>query len=161
MTQARQKNFVNSIAGLEKLELRRLQERVERLFLILQEALELEELDSPSAFTPPIDLCENDESVCISAELPGLEPDDINLVVTAKDLIIEGEKKHSPNTQKAISHYCCERQYGKFQRKIQLRWAININETTASLKDGTLQIHLPKLNDRRGKAVKIDIKAEE
>ncbi len=161
MAQIRQQIFVNSAAGLEKLELKRLQERVERLFLVLQESIEIEELNSPNAFSPPIDLCETDDAVCISVELPGLEPEDINLVVTAKDLIIEGEKKHSPNTKKAISHYCCERQYGKFQRNIQLRWAINIKDTTANLKDGTLNIHLPKLNDRRGKSVKIQIKAED
>ncbi len=161
MTQARQKVFVNSAAGLEKMEIKRLHDRVNRLSSILQEALELEELNSVNAFSPAIDLCETNEAVCISVELPGLKPEDINLVVTAKDLTIEGLKKHSPHTKKAISHFRCERQYGKFQRKIQLHWAINIKETTSSLKDGTLSIYLPKLNDRRGKAVKIRITSEE
>jgi HSP20 family protein len=161
MTQARQKMFANSAVGLEKMELKQLHQRVERLYSILQEALELEELNSPNAFSPPIDLCETSDAVCISVEVPGLSPEDINLVVTAKDLTIEGIKKHSPNTQKAISHFRCERQYGKFQRKIQLHWAINIKETTSSLKNGTLTIYLPKLKDRRGKSVKIPIEVEE
>jgi HSP20 family molecular chaperone IbpA len=101
MAQIRQQIFVNSAVRLEKLELRRLQERVERLFLVLQESIELEELNSPNAFSPPIDLCETDEAVCISVELPGLEPKDINLLVTAKDLIIEGEKKTLSKYQKS------------------------------------------------------------
>lgn len=161
MTQTRQHIFAKSAAGLEKMELKRLQERVERLFILLQDALELEEIDSPNAFSPPIDLCETDEAVCISVELPGLKAEDINLIVTAKDLTIEGIKNHSPNTQKAISHFCCERQYGKVHRKINLRWAINIKETTSNLKNGILYINLPKLDDRRGKAVKVPIESED
>lgn len=157
----RQKVFANSALDLEKLEIRRLHEKVERLFNVLQDALELDETNAPSAFSPPLDLCETEEAVCVRVELPGLEPKDINLIITAKDLIVEGEKNHSVHTEKAITHYCCERRYGKFHRKINLRWAININKSSAELKDGTLLIHLPKLDDRRGKAVKIPIKAED
>ncbi len=160
MSQVRPKMIAANVT-LEKIELRRLHQKVERLFGALEEALESESSDFYDTFSPAVDLCENDKLVEILVELPGLESRDINLSVTAKDIIIEGEKKHSHTTKKAISHFCCERQYGKFQRRIQLRWAININDTTAELKDGTLKIILPKLKDRRGKSVKIPIKSEE
>ncbi len=147
--------------GLETTELRRLQRRVERLFSALEEALEIESTDSFNSFSPTIDLCESENEVVVTVELPGVLAGDLELRVTAKDICIKGEKKHPRCPEKAISHFCCERLYGLFQRRINLRWAININKTTAELKDGMLLIHMPKLTDRRGKSVKIPIKVEE
>lgn len=160
MSQTRPK-IIPANVSLEKIELRRLHERVERLFSVLEEALESESSDYFDAFSPAVDLCENEKTVCVLIELPGVKNDEINLTVTAKDIVIQGIKENSSNTDKALSHFCCERQYGKFQRRIQLRWAININETTAELKDGILKINLPKLVDRRGKSVKISIQSSE
>jgi HSP20 family protein len=160
MSQVRPK-MIAANGTLEKIELRRLQKKVERLFSALEEALESESSDYFDTFSPAVDLCENKKFVRVLVELPGVKSEDINLTVTAKDITIEGQKNHSPTTKKAISHFCCERQYGKFQRRIQLRWAININQTNAELKDGILKITLPKLTDRRGKSVKIPIKSEE
>jgi HSP20 family protein len=160
MSQAHPKMIAANIS-LEKIELRRLQKKVERLFSALEEALESEASGYFDTFSPSVDICENEKNVQVVVELPGVSSDGISLRVTAKDIIIEGEKKHSPTAKKMISHFCCERQYGKFQRRIQLRWAININETTAELKDGTLNIILPKLIDRRGTSVIIPIKSEE
>ncbi len=144
----------------EKIELRRLHQKVERLCGALEEALESENSDYFDSFSPAVDLCENEQTVEVCVELPGVKSEDINLIVTAKDIIIEGFKHYSPMTKKAISHFCCERQHGKFQRRIQLRWVININETHAELKNGILKITLPKLTDRRGASVKIPIKSE-
>jgi len=145
----------------ETLELKRLKSRVERLFSALEEAIEVGSPDSFNSFSPTIDLCETAEAVRVSVEVPGVQPGNINLTVTAKDICIEGEKKHSQHTEKATSHLCCERQYGVFRRRINLRWAININETTAELKNGTLTIRLPKLTDRRGKSVRIPVESTE
>ena len=160
MSYARPK-MVGTSVSIEKLELRRLQEKVERLFSALEESIETEESEAFNSFSPTIDLCETKDAVIIAAELPGIKPEEINLTVTAKDIYLEGEKRYSPNTKKAISHFCCERQYGKFRRRIKLRWAININESTAELKNGTLLINLPKLIERRGKSIKIPIKNKE
>ncbi len=157
MSHARPKMIPVPGTNVEIAELKRLQRRVERLFSALEEALELETAERFSAFSPPVDLYETDDSVLISIELPGVEADDINLVATAKDLTIEGVKKQSGATHKAVSHFCCERQFGKFRRRINLRWAININETSSELKNGSLKIRLPKLVDRRGKSVKIPV----
>ncbi len=161
MSQPRPKMIAANVS-FEKIELRRLHEKVERLFSVLEDALESEAPDFFDSFSPPVDLCENKKIVQVSVELPGVKAKDISLEVTAKDIIIRGNKTQTATTHKAVqSHFCCERQYGKFQRRIQLRWAININETTAELKNGILKITLPKLVDRRGKSVKISIKSEE
>lgn len=153
--------MVGTIADLEKMELERLRARVERLVAALDEAIESEGGDPYDSFSPAIDICENPEMVRISAELPGVKSDSVELTVTAKEVVIEGEKQHSPVTEQAISHFCCERQYGRFRRRIILRWAVNINEVTAELRDGVLYATLPKLVDRRGKAVRVEVVSDD
>jgi len=158
MSHARPRMIPTNVS-FEKIELRRLHERVERLFSALEEALESESSDYFDSFSPPADLCENEHLVVISVELPGVRSDQISLTVTAKEILIEGHKDHPNTPDRALSHFCCERQYGRFQRRIHLRWAINIKETMAELNDGILRITLPKLIDRRGKSVRIPIRS--
>ena len=152
---------VGSVANLEKLELQRLKAKVERLVSALDEALEAEAGDGYDSFLPAIDIFENSKSVCVLVELPGVLPTAVDLTVTAKEVRIDGEKQHSSSTKKAVSHFCCERMYGRFQRRIIIRWPININKVRAEMKDGVLHIVLPKLEDRRGKSVRVKIEADE
>ncbi|HUF03669.1 MAG TPA: Hsp20/alpha crystallin family protein [Aridibacter sp.] len=156
MKTGRQK-MVGKVADLEKLELERLRARVDRLVSALDEAIESEGEGSYDTFAPAVDICENSDVVCIWAELPGVRNDSIELTVTAKEVVLEGDKPHSPVTERAISHFCCERRYGRFHRRIILRWAVNINEVSAEMREGVLHIRLPKLVDRRGKAVRVDV----
>ncbi|NNE65670.1 MAG: Hsp20/alpha crystallin family protein [Pyrinomonadaceae bacterium] len=153
--------MISSSVRLENLELRRMKERTARLFAALEEAMDADPANSFDSFSPAVDICESAKAVHIYAELPGVEADKISLSVSAKEVTIEGDKLHSANTTKATSHYCCERTYGRFKRRVQLRWAVNINGTTASLTNGTLEIVLPKLEDRRGKPVRIPIEVKE
>lgn len=144
--------------GFERAEIERLRQKFERLFAVLEDSIEAESLEVFRAFLPPVDLREGDKAIFICIELAGVSADEINLTVNSKEVCIEGIRKTSKQTQKAISHFCSERQYGKFRRIIQLRWAVNLKEATAELKNGLLEIYLPKLIDRRGKNVKIPIK---
>lgn len=152
---------VGSVANLEKLELQRLKAKVERLLSALDEALEAEAGDSYDSFLPAVDIFENSESVTVLVELPGVRAESVELTVTAKEVRIEGEKQHSNSTKKAVSHFCCERMYGRFLRRIVLRWPVNINDVRAEMRDGVLGIVLPKLVDRRGKSVRVKIDADE
>lgn len=147
--------------GFERVEIERLRQKFERLFSVLEESIEADSLEVFGAFLPAVDLRETEKAVFICVELAGVKSEDINLFVNSKELCIEGVRKTSKRTQKAISHFCCERQYGKFRRVIQLRWAIDLKDANAELKNGLLEIYLPKLADRRGKVVKIPINAVE
>lgn len=144
--------------GLERAEIERLRQRFERLFSALQESIEADALETYGTFLPPVDICEAEHGIYIYLELAGVSPEEINLTINAGELLIEGIKPASRRTQKkAVSHFCCERQYGKFRRRIKLRWAIDLNETSATLENGMLEVYLPKIADRRGKTVKIEI----
>lgn len=154
-------NMIASSVRFESLELKRVKDRTARLFAALEEALESESPDSFDSFSPPIDIGESPDSVRVYVELPGVRASDICLSVSAKEVVIEGVKSHSVSTEQALSHYCCERSYGRFRRTLHLRWAVNVKDISASLQNGTLEIVLPKLEDRRGKPVRIPIKEVE
>lgn len=147
--------------GFERIEIERLRQKFERLFAVLEDSIEAESLEVFGSFLPPFDLRESETAVFICVELAGVKSEDINLTISSKEVCIEGIRKTSKQTQKAVSHFCCERQYGNFRRVIQLRWAIDLTKASAQLNNGLLEIYLPKLVDRRGKTVKVPIKIVE
>jgi hypothetical protein len=123
--------------GLERLELQRLRDRVGRLYAALQEATETENPLVSGAWAPPVDLCEMESNT---------------------KLRIWGEKKRRPNRRKILSYLCSERSFGKFGRVVPLRWTFSVREATAHVCNGMLYIHLPKIEDRRGEEVLIEVK---
>src|SRR6476619_1548848 len=136
--------------GLERLEVQRLRDRVGRLFAALQEATETENPLVSGAWAPPVDVCETEKMIIVRAELPGVSADQIKIALCNTKLRIYGEKKRRPARRRIMSYLCSERLYGKFNRVVPIRWAINVRDAEAELKNGVLHIRLPKLNDRRG-----------
>jgi len=144
--------------GLERLEVQRLRDRVGRLYAALQEATEAENPLVSGTWAPPVDLCETETSILIRAELPGVTADQIKIGLTNTKLRIWGEKKRRPNRRKVISYHCSERSFGKFGRIVPLRWSVCIRDATAELRGGMLHITLPKIQDRRGEEVLVEVK---
>ena len=154
--------MISSSVRLERLELKRVKERTARLIAALEEAMDTDPQIGFDNFTPPMDIWESEKGVRAVLELPGVSEEDVEVFVSADSVVIEGEKKHSPEgVGSGSSHYCCERPYGKFKRRIRLHWAIDVNAVKAVLSDGTLAIYLPKLVDRRGKTIKIPVETVE
>ena len=143
--------------GLERLELHRLRDRVGRLFAALQEATVAEDPLASETWAPPVDLCETADAIVVKVELPGLTAEQIKIGATNTQLRIWGEKRRRVTRQKTISHLCSERSYGKFSRLVPLRWTVSLEDATATVADGMLTIHLPKIEDRRGVEFKIPV----
>ena len=144
--------------GLERLELQRLRDRVGRLFAALQEATVADDPLASETWAPPVDLCENAESIVVRVELPGLTAEQINIGATNTQLRIWGEKKRTAHASPIVSHFCSERSYGRFSRLVPLRWTVSVREATAELANGLLLIRLPKIEDRRGVEFKLTVK---
>jgi HSP20 family protein len=144
-------------AGLERIELKQLAERVGKLYSVLREAAEVE-LTPLAAFKPPTDVCESAEAVWIRVELPGVPANQIKIALASDKVRVYGEKKKRNPRQKVLSHLCSERNYGRFSRVVPLRWTISVKDTKAELKNGVLMIRLPKTRDRRGSEFKVPIK---
>lgn len=148
-------------AGLERLELKRLTQRIARLFSALQEAAEAQTPFGANGWAPPVDLCETADNIYVRVELPGVTADQITVGLTNTQLRIDGDKKRIRSRQRNVSHLCSERSYGRFSRAVPLRWTISVKDARAELSNGVLLIHLPKIKDRRGGEFRVPIKETE
>lgn len=148
-------------AGLERIELQRMTERIGQLFSVLQEAAEAQLPAVAGAWSPPVDLCETAQAICVRIELPGVSAGQVKIGLNSSKLCITGEKKKRQTRQRIVSHLCSERTYGSFSRVVPLRWTISVKDATAELSKGVLVIRLPKIQDRRGSEFRVPITERE
>lgn len=104
--------------------------------------------------TPAIDVTETDDSYVVTAELPGVEKDDISLEVHDDVLSIRGEKRSEREGEKGKRHWV-ERSYGAFRRSIRVPTGISDRDLQASFKDGVLKVEIPKPEERKPRTVSI------
>jgi HSP20 family protein len=107
-------------------------------------------------WTPAVDISETDEQIVVEAEVPGMEPEQIDVALEGNVLTLKGEKK-DVRTDEGQNYHRVERQYGAFVRSIQLPTAVEIDKVSASFKNGVLQVTLPKSEDAKPKRVAIDL----
>jgi HSP20 family protein len=92
-----------------------------------------------ATFSPHIDMFERDGKLVISADLPGLNKDDVKVDVTEDAILIEGERKYE-HEEREEGVYRTERNYGQFRRQIPLPQGVKTETATAHFKNGVLQI---------------------
>ena len=95
---------------------------------------------------PEVDVRENDTTVIVEAELPGVDEKDIAVTVANGYLTIKGEKR-SESEQSEESYYVAERNFGSFQRSLRLPDSIDESNIEASFENGVLKISAPKRAD--------------
>ena len=110
-------------------------------------------------FAPNLDVSETEKEITISAELPGLEPDDIHISLAHNTLTISGEKR-AEKEDKGKHFYRVERSYGSFQRTIPLPNEVSEDKIDATFKRGVLKVKLPKSQTTQEKSKRISIKTE-
>ncbi len=92
----------------------------------------------------------------VKAELPGIDPKDIDISLNEGVLTIKGEKKQEKE-EKEEGYHLIERSYGSFTRSIRLPREIQNEKISASYKNGVLRITLPKTEEAKKKEVKIKV----
>ena len=113
--------------------------------------------DWTGTFVPAFNLSENDKEVFVSAELPGMDEDDIELIVDDNALTIKGEKKLESEEEES-GYYTRESSYGSFRRIVDLPAEVDQNKAEAKFKKGLLKVHLPKTQEAQSKTRNIEIK---
>jgi HSP20 family protein len=109
---------------------------------------------SRMASWPHVEVVDNDKDVRISAELPGLEDKDVEVLMGDGILTIRGEKKSEiEDKERAFS----ERTYGRFERRIPLAWEVEEDKIEASFKNGVLTVTLPKSAESRSEVKRIAV----
>jgi HSP20 family protein len=103
---------------------------------------------------PHVEVVDNDKDVRISAELPGLEDKDVEVLMGDGVLTIRGEKRSEiEDKERALS----ERTYGRFERRIPLAWQVEDDKIDASFRNGVLTVTLPKAAESRPEVKRIAI----
>ncbi len=109
--------------------------------------------------TPRMDVKETDAALEVTAELPGVEEEDIDVSLTDEMLTVKGEKK-SETEREEKDLRVVERSYGSFERSVRLPCAVKADEVDAQFKNGVLKITLPKSPEAAAKTKKIAVKAD-
>jgi len=105
-----------------------------------------------------MDLEETEKEYRITAELPGMEEKDVEVLLAGNTLTLKGEKKEEKE-EKGKSFYHVERSYGTFQRTVPLPEGIDLKKIDAEFKNGVLTVKLPKTAEAKTKGRKVPIKS--
>ena len=116
-------------------------------------------VDDFSGLSPRVDIKETEKEVTITAEMPGIKPDEIELQILGDNLVLSGEK-HAEKEEKKANYHRIERSYGSFQRTLPLPSGIDHDAITATSEHGVLTIKLPKTKAAQEQAKKIEVKAK-
>lgn len=92
---------------------------------------------------PAVDVAEDDKIVKLTAELPGMKEEDVEIVLRDDMLTVKGEKK-SEREEKKESYHLTERRYGSFERTFRLPETADADKITAAISDGVLTVTIPK-----------------
>jgi len=103
-----------------------------------------------------VDIYETDENLVLKAELPGINPDSVEIRVEDNTLYLKGERKFEKEV-KEQNYHRVERSYGAFTRTFSLPGSIDADKVAANFKDGVLTLTMPKKEEAKPKTIKINV----
>jgi HSP20 family protein len=108
------------------------------------------------SWAPAVDIFEQDGNIVLKAELPGVDPKDVEVRVENNVLTLRGERRFE-NEVKRESFHRIERSYGSFGRSFTLPNVIDTEKIKAEFKDGVLRMTLPKKEEAKPKQISISV----
>ena len=111
-------------------------------------------LAADGSYELALDMFETDNEVIITASLPGVKPEDVDISITGDTLTIKGETKFETKIEKA-NYLRQERRYGAFTRTIALPMPVQADKAEAKFKDGVLTLSIPKAEEAKPKTIKV------
>jgi HSP20 family protein len=110
---------------------------------------------SRQSWVPPVDIEETGEGYQVTAELPGMRPDDVEVTVEQNVLTISGERKWGEDAENRNFHRV-ERGYGRFVRSFALPQQVASERVQARFEDGVLHVTIPKAEGARPRRIQIN-----
>ena len=132
-----------------------LQREMNRLFSSVAPMGE-QELEA-GAWTPEVDVYEDDDAIRVQADIPGVDPKDVEVSIDAGRLTVHGERKLEKEDQKE-NYRRVERAYGSFTRTFTLPDYADSEKIDASFKNGVLDVTIPKKPEAATKSRKVEVK---
>ncbi|MFP4623328.1 MAG: Hsp20/alpha crystallin family protein [Gemmatimonadota bacterium] len=109
---------------------------------------------SNDLWAPPVDVEETADEIVLTAELPGMKREAIDIELEDGVLTIQGEKKEEEK-QEGTQGLLYERRWGSFTRRFTLPRAVDAGNITASYQDGILKVRVPKAEEAKGRKIEI------
>jgi len=131
-------------------ELLKMRRRIERLMRSFGSLASFEEIESF-----PVDISETEKEIIVRADLPGFSKDEVSVNATENNLTIEAKHKEEKK-EKGEKYYTVERKFGSFRRVISLPVEVEPEKARAKMKDGVLEVILPKKEKKKGKEIKVE-----
>lgn len=104
---------------------------------------------------PNVDVIDRENEVIVKAELPGVDKKDIDVSVSKNTVTIKGKTSHEKKEEKG-NYYRCEISRGSYSRTLPLPSEIDEEKAKANIKDGILELTLPKVEKARSKTIKVE-----
>lgn len=139
-------------SGSVRGELERMQKEMDRIWNRFSKELSTSTFQQD--WNPSLDLMETEDSLVAEIEIPGVDPNGINISVTPDTLTFAGEKNQEVKG-KGESYHVRERTYGKFSRSIRLPTMVNPDQVEARYKNGILRITMGKNETAESKRIEV------
>ena len=137
-------------------ELSRLQGELNRLFAAFVESNKTV-AGATTAWDPSVDLVDDGEKLRVLVELPGVEPGDVKVAIRGRILTIRGTKKGRVRAREGVRFFCMERYFGSFVKSVSLPRPVNNREAKTVLKNGLLEVILPRVPDQREREYEVPV----
>jgi HSP20 family protein len=141
------------------IELSRLQGELNRLFAAFVETNDKGGTPA-SSWDPNVDVVDDGETIRILVELPGVEAGDVKVSIRGRVVMIRGTKKGRIRTKEGMRFFCMERYFGGFLKSVAIPRPVNSHHAKTSLKNGLLEVVLPRVPDLREKEIEIPVHPE-
>jgi HSP20 family protein len=118
-----------------------------------------EEALTTTSFAPPVDIYEDEHSIAVKMEVPGIDEKDIDVRIESNTLTVHGERKIEKE-EKEENFRRVERQYGSFTRSFTLPSSVDAGQVSAQYDKGVLKISLAKKAEAKPKQIKVNVGTE-
>ena len=106
------------------------------------------------AVRPALDVHQTADEVVVTASLPGIKPEDVEMTITGQTLVVRGEFKEDETVDRDQYLYR-ERRFGSFSRQIELPTRVEGDRADATFEDGVLRLSIPKAEDVKPRQIQI------
>jgi HSP20 family protein len=139
-----------------------LQDRLSRMNRLIRESFSPEgpeEALTTTSFAPSVDIYEDEHTITLKMEVPGIDEKDIDVRIEGNTLAVQGERKLEKD-EKEENYRRMERQYGSFTRSFTLPSSVDLTQVSAHYNKGVLKVSLAKKAESRPKQIKINVGSE-
>jgi HSP20 family protein len=110
--------------------------------------------------SPPLDVIESGAAIELVMDLPGVEREQLQVLFARGTVLIAGTKKPFACSHAEATFHLAERAFGRFARAVRIAGAVDAGRARATLTGGELRIVLPRIEDRRGREIRISIESD-